>query len=81
MLPKGDLKPRNIVRVGAEGVWLLIDFDASCKLGEPAAQKVTSSVTFPPELAQRELLKEIGEDVGVIVATKQFEMWYFGSLE
>ena len=45
----GDLKPRNIVQLevetdtGMELVWILIDMDASCAIGEDAGQKLTSS--------------------------------------
>ena len=56
----GDLKPRNIVQVqqvGGGSAWVLIDLDASCRLGDRAGQKVTSSACFPPEMAQRRLLK------------------------
>jgi len=45
----GDLKPRNVVQLevetdtGIELVWILIDMDASCAIGEDAGQKLTSS--------------------------------------
>ena len=43
--------------------------------------QVTSSVNFPPELARRELGRAMGRaDVEIVVATKQFEVWYFGIL-
>ena len=45
----GDLKPRNLVQMlvetasgQAEVAWVLIDLDASCDIGAPAGQKVTS---------------------------------------
>ena len=45
----GDLKPRNLVQMlvetasgHAEVAWVLIDLDASCDIGAPAGQKVTS---------------------------------------
>jgi hypothetical protein len=45
----GDLKPRNLVQMlvetasgQAEVVWVLIDLDASCAIGTPAGQKITS---------------------------------------
>ena len=61
--------------------WLLIDLDASCKLGAPAGQKITSSSCFAPELARRELDKASGrEDVEHVVASSRFEMWSFGLL-
>ena len=45
----GDLKPRNLVQMlvetasgQVEVAWVLIDLDASCDIGAPAGQKVTS---------------------------------------
>ena len=75
----------NIVMIYIEGkaCWILIDLDASCDLGAPAGQKVTSSAFFPPEMARRELdkLNEQPESESeTIVASKQFEMWYIGLL-
>ena len=67
---------RNIARIDAN-TWVLIDLDASCKIGSAAAMKVTSSCNFPPELGQRELHKTIGTpDIAPVTATVQFEMWY-----
>ena len=61
--------------------WLLIDLDASCKLGAPAGQKITSCCCFAPELARRELDKASGrEDVEHVVASSRFEMRSFGLL-
>ena len=54
---------------------MVIDLDAACRIGEAAGQKVTSSAFFPPEMARVQL----GTDVNVI-ASEQFEMWYFGLL-
>ena len=53
----GDLKARNLIqmKIGMELIWLLIDMDASCAIGELAGQKVTSSASFPPEMARQEL--------------------------
>jgi len=75
----------NIVMIHIEGkaCWILIDLDASCDLGAPAGQKVTSSAFFPPEMARRELdkLNEHPESESeTVVASKQFEMWYIGLL-
>ena len=49
-----DVKPRNIVKLDADGIvaWILIDLDAACKRGTPAGQKMTSSSKLPPELAR-----------------------------
>ena len=73
----------NVVKIisGAHVYWILIDLDASCNLGAPAGQKVTSSAFFPPEMARRELDKlknKLEREPEPVVASKQFEMWYFG---
>ena len=75
----------NIVKILIEGkaFWILIDLDASCNLGDPAGQKVTSSAFFPPEMGRRELdkLKNKPEsEIETIMATRQFDMWYIGLL-
>ena len=70
------ISARNIARIDATS-WVLIDLDASCKIGSAAAMKVTSSCNFPPELGQRELDRTIGTpDMTTVTATVQFEMWY-----
>ena len=79
----GDLKARNIVKViiNRSPSWLLIDLDNSCCCGTPAANKVTSSCNFPPELARRELYR--GQASGqpeLVVASENFDIWYFGLL-
>lgn len=78
----GDLKARNIVKVisNSKPVWLLIDLDNSCRRGAPAADKVTSSCNFPPELARRELDRASGRPELVVVASENFDIWYFGLL-
>ena len=56
--------------------------DASCKIGELAGQKMTSSAFFPPEMAQHQLdlmHSENGAD-GEVTASAQYEMWYVGLL-
>ena len=75
----------NIVKIIIEGgaVWVLIDLDACCKLGDLAGQKVTSSAFFPPEMARRELDKatnKLKSEIEIVLASKQFEMWYIGLL-
>jgi hypothetical protein len=75
----------NIVKILIEGksFWILIDLDASCNLGDPAGQKITSTAFFPPEMARRELSKLEGKpetDVKMVESSKQFEMWYIGLL-
>eukprot|EP01043_Picozoa_sp_COSAG02_P099082 COSAG02_NODE_35209_length_472_cov_0.678284_1_plen_39_part_10 len=32
---------------GKQLVWVLIDLDASCEIGTPAGQKITSSAFYP----------------------------------
>ena len=82
----GDFKPRNIVKIVNDGNerWILIDLDASCAVGLPAGQKVTSSGFFPPEMARRELGKTVpnksSDDSETVLASEQFEFWYFGLL-
>ena len=75
----------NIVKILIEGkaFWILIDLDASCTLGAPAGEKVTSSAFFPPEMARRELDKlknKVESEIETIMATRQFDMWYIGLL-
>ena len=53
---------------------MLIDLDASCRIGESAGQKVTSSASFPPEMARYELEKASG-NAEVVIASVRFEMW------
>ena len=43
----GDVKPLNIVRMGAQ--WKLIDLDAACHINEEAAGGNTSTAFMPPE--------------------------------
>ena len=57
---------------------MLIDLDASCNIGEPAGQKVTSSAFFSPEIAQFELGKLSGGKT--VIANEKLEMWHFGLL-
>ena len=45
----GDVKPRNVVRIG--GVWKLIDLDAAAPIGRPVGRKYSSAFS-PPELAR-----------------------------
>ena len=60
-----------------ESRWVLIDLDASCSIGGPAGQKVTSSAFFPPEMARYELERASkSENVEEVVACESFEMWY-----
>ena len=56
-----DLKPLNIVRVGAR--WQLIDLDVSCPLNERFGDKVPSSGYCPPEMARvlRDATRRTGE--------------------
>ena len=75
----------NIVMIYIEGkaCWILIDLDASCNLGTPAGQKVTSSAYFPPEMARQELdilTNKPDSEIELVEASVQFEMWYIGLL-
>ena len=75
----------NIVMIFIDGkaFWILIDLDASCDLGAPAGQKVTSSAYFPPEMARRELDKLTDKpesEIELVEASVEFEMWYIGLL-
>eukprot|EP01049_Picozoa_sp_SAG25_P017497 SAG25_NODE_4553_length_791_cov_1.414740_1_plen_175_part_01 len=80
----GDLKPRNLLLVevetssGKQLVWVLIDLDASCKIGALAGQKVTSSAFYPPEMARQELMKHASSthavDLAVIVPQKTTQL-------
>ena len=45
-----DLKPLNVVRVGA--TWQLVDLDVSCAIGDPFGTKKPSLGYCPPEMAQ-----------------------------
>ena len=66
---------------GKQLVWVLIDLDASCKIGDEAGQKITSSAYFPPEMARRELASSAdGTEQPPVLASVGFEMWYFGCL-
>ena len=49
-----DLKPLNVVRVGAR--WQLIDLDVSCEIGQPFGDKVPSSGYCVPSAIERELV-------------------------
>ena len=73
-----DVKPRNIVKLDADGIvaWILIDLDASCKRGAPAGQKMTSTSKLPPELARHELDKVHERvDIEMVIATEQLDIW------
>ena len=79
----GDIKPRNVVQMLIDGemAWVLIDLDASCKIGWEAGQKVTSSAYFAPEMARQYLsLSDSSSEATTpqIKASVQLEMWNFG---
>ena len=65
----GDLKPRNIVRIGTR--YFLIDFDASAKFGESAGSK-RSTAFSPPEL-----LEALDNETDLIAAPS-FDAWGLG---
>ena len=59
----GDLKSRNLLQLEMKDasavdvlVWVLTDLDASCEIGSPAGEKITSSACYPPEMARQVLL-------------------------
>ena len=73
-----DVKPRNIVKLDADGIvaWILIDLDAACKRGTPAGQKMTSSSKLPPELARYALERANKRpDIEMVTATEQLDIW------
>jgi serine/threonine protein kinase len=49
----GDVKPRNLVRFGAD--YKIIDFDASCRIGLEYSGSKHSSAFVPPELVRSNL--------------------------
>ena len=63
---------------GKQLVWVLIDLDASCEIGTPAGQKITSSAFYPPEMARQELMKQAppthAADLTAVVAEKQAQL-------
>eukprot|EP01043_Picozoa_sp_COSAG02_P022472 COSAG02_NODE_1169_length_14132_cov_85.570187_6_plen_1172_part_00 len=80
----GDLKARNLVQMlvetehGTKMVWMLVDLDASCKIGDIAGKKLTSTAMFPPEMARQYLEGTVNMEP--LVASAQVEFWYFGCL-
>jgi hypothetical protein len=75
-------KPRNLVLYEIETstgkllAWVAIDLDASSAIGSLAGQKVTSSASFPPEMARQELAKgaqmtRSADDLAMVVAEKK----------
>ena len=65
----GDLKPRNIVRIGTR--YYLIDLDASATFGESAGSK-RSTAFSPPELL------EATQREAVLPAAPSFDAWGLG---
>ena len=63
---------------GKQLVWVLIDLDASCEIGTPAGQKITSSAFYPPEMGRQELMKQAppthAADLTAVVAEKQAQL-------
>ena len=74
-----DLKPLNAVRVNS--TWTLIDFDASCKLGQGFGTKLPSSGHCPPEMAIL-LLKAAGDPAKLseYLASVAYDLWSYGVL-
>ena len=73
-----DNQGRNVVKIVKDDkpAWVLVDLDASVKKGAAAAEKVTSTMNFPPELARRELQQPKSAGAEIVIANEQFEMWY-----
>lgn len=67
----GDIKPRNVVRVG--GLYKLIDFDAAVRAGAPLSR--TSSAYAPPEVAAARR-----GDGPLPCASPAHDMWALGAL-
>ena len=63
---------------GTKMVWVLIDLDASCEIGDAAGQKLTSTSMFPPEMARQYLAEDVNMEP--VTASAQLEFWYFGCL-
>ena len=66
------------------GAWLLIDFDAAAKMGEPAGNK-SSSAWDPPEMAVADehgtvSLRVVGSGLEPLPASPQFDVWSLGVL-
>jgi ankyrin repeat protein len=79
----GDLKPRNVVRMGRR--YLLIDLDASCRFGEPLGVK-TSTALAPPELLSmlpsgRVALRAppYADGARPLPAAPSFDVWQLGA--
>lgn len=77
-----DFKPLNAVFDGIN--WKIIDFDVSCKLGQPFGCKPPSSGYCPPEMARVLLraMNEKGEVDGEMLAEYRasvaYDLWCFG---
>ena len=71
----GDLKQRNVIRLGEQ--WVLCDMDAAAQFGEPIGGK-TSSAYCPPELYRLKCSHHSESTVPSASAT--FDVWSFGVL-
>ena len=73
-LVHGDLKQRNVLRVGSRRRgWVLCDMDAATPVGDIIGSDKTSTAYCPPELAETQFAD--GPDV---TAETSFDVWSFG---
>ena len=87
----GDIKPLNIVRVGAE--WKLLDLDATCQIGIDVVGFKSSTACVPPELIytnkQQNTVLVISEHtkklypklpLDLLIAHPSFDIWSLGCI-
>ena len=72
----GDLKQRNVIRLGEK--WVLCDMDAAAHFEEPIGGK-TSTAYCPPELYQLKHSQH-NESTTILNASASFDVWSFGVL-
>ena len=72
----GDLKQRNVIRLGEK--WVLCDMDAAAHFEEPIGSK-TSTAYCPPELYQLKHSQH-NESTTILNASASFDVWSFGVL-
>jgi Leucine-rich repeat (LRR) protein len=74
----GDLKPRNIVRIGDR--FLVIDLDASARFDVETSGAKFSSSYAPPELVRFDLSTGRGEIIDSVPARPAHDIWSFGAI-
>jgi hypothetical protein len=76
-----DIKPLNIIRDGTK--WKLIDFDASCKIGEFIGWK-SSTAYIPPEALYIDndvvKVRSSSNNDQLLVADTSFDIWSLGCI-